>query len=305
MVQPYDKEKSAPSWLLRATGEEEGSSKIPPSLRLGNVKAPKPLSGETLAVARQRTRTAAPGGPRLRVLLPALLVAACGGGSGPARPAAVSPAAHSAVEAAPAGSSVEAPPLPIASDAAADSLLVDVRSADSTIEVDARYAGANNFTGAPLPGYEAPRALLRREVAAALARVQRRLRSGGLGLRVFDGYRPVRATLAMVDWAERRGRRALLDSGYIARRSRHNLGVAVDLTLVDLVTGTEVPMGTPFDTFTEAAHTANADGRIRRYRQLLVRAMESEGFTNYDQEWWHFSYPVPGAAPFDRVITGR
>ena len=270
------------------------------------MKAPKPLSGETLAVARQRTRTAAPGGPRLRVLLPALLVAACGGGSGPARPAAVSPAAHSAVEAAPAGSSVEAPPLPIASDAAADSLLVDVRSADSTIEVDARYAGANNFTGAPLPGYEAPRALLRREVAAALARVQRRLRSGGLGLRVFDGYRPVRATLAMVDWAERRGRRALLDSGYIARRSRHNLGVAVDLTLVDLRRPGRRCRWARRSTRSPRRRTPRTPtARIRRYRQLLVRAMESEGFTNYDQEWWHFSYPVPGAAPFDRVITGR
>ena len=147
---------------------------------------------------------------------------------------------------------------PIAPDELADSVLVDVRSGDSTIQVDARYATPNNFTGAPLPGYDAPRALLRREAAAALARVQRRLRTGELGLRVFDGYRPVRATLAMVAWTERTGRRALVDSGYIARRSRHNMGVAVDLTLVDLVTGTEVPMGTPFDAFTEAAHTANA-----------------------------------------------
>jgi D-alanyl-D-alanine dipeptidase len=61
-------------------------------------------------------------------------------------------------------------------------------------------------------------------------------------------------------------------------------------------------MGTPFDTFTEAAHTANAEGRVRRYRQLLVRVMESEGFSNYSQEWWHFSYPVEGAVPFDMVI---
>ena len=96
-------------------------------------------------------------------------------------------------------------------DAAAESLLVDVRSVDSTIRVDARYAGANNFTGAPLPGYDAPRALLRREAAAALGRVQARLRTGGLGLLVFDGYRPVRATLAMVDWAERTGRADLLE----------------------------------------------------------------------------------------------
>src|SRR5919106_5541015 len=137
----------------------------------------------------------------------ALLVLACGG-----RPAAVT--------------SPEAPPVSIASDAAAESLLVDVRSVDSTIQADARYATRNNFTGERLPGYEAPRVLLRREVAAALGRVQSRLRSGGLGLRVFDGYRPVRATLAMVDWAERTGRRELVDSGYIARRSRHNLGVA-------------------------------------------------------------------------------
>jgi len=202
----------------------------------------------------------------------------------------------------PAATSVEAPSLPVGPDALADSLLVDVRAADSTIQVDARYATMNNFTGAPLPGYKASRILLRREVAAALARVQRRLRTGGLGLRVFDGYRPLRATLAMVEWAKRTGRGALLDSGYIARRSRHNLGVAVDLTLVDLVTGTEVPMGTPFDTFTEAAHTANAEGRVLRYRQILVRIMESEGFSNYDREWWHFSYPVEGAVPFDRVI---
>jgi D-alanyl-D-alanine dipeptidase len=201
-----------------------------------------------------------------------------------------------------AATSAEAPPAQLGSDAAADSLLVDVRSVDSTIEVDARYAGSTNFTGAPLPGYEAPKALLRPEAAAALGRVQRRLRSGGLGLRVFDGYRPVRATQAMVAWTERVGRPGLVDSGYIARRSRHNMGVAVDLTLVDLVTGTEVPMGTGFDAFTPAAHTANATGRIARYRGILVRVMESEGFTNYDQEWWHFSYPVEGAVPFDRVI---
>jgi D-alanyl-D-alanine dipeptidase len=179
---------------------------------------------------------------------------------------------------------------------------VDVRSVDSTILVDARYAGANNFTGARLPGYDRPRVLLRREAAAALGRVQARLRSGGLGLLVFDGYRPVRATLAMVDWAERVGRTSLLDDGYIARRSRHNQGVAVDLTLVDPASGTELDMGTPFDSFSEAAHTANATGRVLRYRQLLVRVMESEGFAHYEKEWWHFSFPVAGAVPFDKVI---
>jgi D-alanyl-D-alanine dipeptidase len=226
---------------------------------------------------------------RFSPLALALLTASCGGGPAPADSAA------------PAQAGADSAFTP-ASDAVADSVLVDVRSADSTIDVTARYATANNFTGAPLPGYEANRAFLHRDVAAALARVQARLRTGGLGLRVFDGYRPVRATRAMMDWAERTGQRALLDSGYIARRSRHNLGVAVDLTLVDLETGTEVPMGTPYDTFAPEARTANAQGRVRRYRQILVRVMESEGFSNYEKEWWHFSYPVEGAVAFDRVV---
>ena len=264
--------------------------KIPPGSRPGYVIEGKIMFH--LALPRRRERVSC-GMSRLfsvtRRLLVTSILAGCAG-------------SHAAESPSPAAPPVEAPPLPLGSDALAESVLVDVRSVDSTIQVDARYATANNFTGARLPGYEAPRALLRREVAAALGRVQARLRTGDLGLKVFDGYRPVRATMAMVGWAERAGRVALLDSGYIARRSRHNLGVAVDLTLVDLATGTEVPMGTPFDAFTEAAHTANAEGRIRRYRDILVRAMESEGFANYAQEWWHFSYAVEGAVPFDLPI---
>jgi D-alanyl-D-alanine dipeptidase len=190
----------------------------------------------------------------------------------------------------------------ISSNAASDSLLVDVRSIDPTIQTDLRYATANNFTGAPLPGYEAPRALLRREVAAALGRVQARLRSEGLGLRVLDAYRPVRASVAMVDWAKRTGNRSLLEKGYIAERSRHNLGAAVDLTLVDLGTGTEVIGTTAFDNFTATADTGNATGQALRYRQILVKTMASEGFSPYGQAWWHFNYPLQGAVPLDRVI---
>ncbi len=190
----------------------------------------------------------------------------------------------------------------VAPDIVAEQLLVDVRWLDSTIRVDARYAGPDNFTGAPLPGYLANRALLRREAAAALARVQRRLAANGLGLKVWDGYRPVRATQAMVAWTERTGRTWLLDSGYIARRSRHNQGVAVDLTLVDLHSGVELPMGTPFDTFDDAAHTANAAGAVKQSRDRLVEVMASEGFSNYPMEWWHFFYMVEGPVPFDMVI---
>ncbi len=190
----------------------------------------------------------------------------------------------------------------IAPDAVADTLLTDVRTLDQSIVVDLRYATSNNFTGTPLPGYLANRAFLRREAAGALARVQRDLRPQGLGIKIFDAYRPVRATLAMVDWTQRVNRPDLLKDGYIASRSRHNLGLAIDCTLIDLASGRELDMGTPFDTFSPAAHTANASGQVSLNRQKLKAAMEKEGFVNYDQEWWHFSFDVPNPLRFDRVI---
>lgn len=190
----------------------------------------------------------------------------------------------------------------VAPDAVADTLLTDARTLDSTIVVELRYATPNNFTGAPLPGYLANRAFLRREAAVALAQVQRDLRAQGLGLKIFDSYRPVRATLAMVDWTQRVHREDLLRDGYIASRSRHNLGLAIDLTLIDRTTGRELEMGTPFDTFSAAAHTANAMGLAAEHRQRLKAAMERRGFLNYDQEWWHFSYDVPNPLRFDKVI---
>jgi D-alanyl-D-alanine dipeptidase len=169
----------------------------------------------------------------------------------------------------------------------------------ATIRQEVRYAGPNNFTGAPLPGYGVGLALLRREAAEALGRVAERLAGRGLGLKVWDGYRPVRATLAMVAWCERTGRTDLLDNGYIARRSRHNQGVAVDLTLIRLADGAELDMGTAYDQFDERAHTANASGEVARHRGWLVEAMAAEGFVNYENEWWHFSFAVRDPVPFD------
>lgn len=196
---------------------------------------------------------------------------------------------------------VETPQVDIAPDSAARAHLIDIRLLEPTIMVEAKYATADNFTGAPLPGYEANRALLRREAARALARVQKRARLEGFALKVFDGYRPVRATLAMVEWTERSGRRDLVRDGYIASRSRHNLGLAVDLTLIG-GDGQELDMGTAFDTFSSAAHTANATGEAATNRTLLVRLMEAEGFVNYEKEWWHFSYSVADPLRFDLVI---
>lgn len=211
-------------------------------------------------------------------------------------PASPPPAAR------PASPSVNTEETAIAPDAVADTLLAEVQQIDPGIVVDLRYSTANNFTGAPLPGYVSNRAYLRREAATALGRVQRDLQRQGFGIKIFDAYRPVRATLAMVDWTERVNRPDLLKDGYIASRSRHNLGLAIDLTFIDLVTGRELEMGTPFDTFSAAAHTANASGEAAANRNRLKAAMERAGFVNYDQEWWHFSFSVPNPLRFDRPI---
>lgn len=241
--------------------------------------------------------------PRAAAL--ALLLAACAPALTPLDAPAPAPAPR-APAAAPAPVRAPAPriadPAAIAPDVVADSLLVDVRRVAPGIRTDVRYATPYNFVGAVLPGYEAPRALLRREAAAALGRVQAALAADGLGLKVFDAYRPVRATAAMVDWTRRVKREDLLRDGYIAARSRHNLGLAVDLTLVDLTTGRELKMGTAFDTFSRAAHTANATGEVAANRRRLVRAMAAEGFTNLPEEWWHFAFEVADPLRFDVVI---
>ncbi len=189
-----------------------------------------------------------------------------------------------------------------ASDSVAAALLQDVHELDPSILVELRYGTENNFTGKPLPGYEANRAYLRREAAAALALVNQQLAAEELMLKIFDAYRPVRATEAMVEWARAAGRMDLFRDGYIASRSRHNVGVAVDLTLVDRATGEELEMGTPYDTFTEAAHTANASGAIAGNRQKLVEVMQRAGFANYPREWWHFSFGSAEAPRLDMVI---
>ena len=197
---------------------------------------------------------------------------------------------------------INTPELPTATDDAFDTLMVDVQKVDTSIVVDLRYATPNNFTGAPLPGYEGNRAFLRAEAVAALAVVQEDLRLQGYGLKIFDAYRPIRASEAMVAWTQKVNRPDLLRDGYIAARSRHNLGVAVDLTLINLATKGEITMGTPFDNFSRAAHTMNSSGVILKNRQLLKRVMERQGFVNYEKEWWHYSYTVQNPVRFDKTI---
>lgn len=177
--------------------------------------------------------------------------------------------------------------------------LVDVRTHAPSIALDIRYATPDNFTGARLPGYCKPIAVIRRPAAAALARVQRRLAGHDLGLLVYDAYRPSRATRAMVRWAEGTGNEWVLEQGYVARRSNHNQGAAIDLTLVRRSDGRPLGMGTSYDAFTTRSHTANASGQALKNRLTLKRAMEAHGFRNYRREWWHYDFPDAAGPPRD------
>jgi len=168
------------------------------------------------------------------------------------------------------------------------------------IRFDIRYAGPENFTAAPLPGYGVPGAWLLGPAAESLRRVQRDLESQGFGLLIYDAYRPRRATLAMVAWARRTGQYNLVAEGYIATTSSHNRGNALDLTLVDKASGSPLDMGTPWDSFSKASHTANVAGLPLENRQRLVEVMHRHGWKNYAKEWWHFNFTMRKSPLRDR-----
>ncbi|MBU0715324.1 MAG: M15 family metallopeptidase [Verrucomicrobia bacterium] len=162
-------------------------------------------------------------------------------------------------------------------------LLVAVTSVNSQIRLDIRYATTNNFTGQQI--YPVPKAYLRPAVAEKLSRAQNELMQQGLGLKVFDAYRPL--TVQKKFWA------ILPDERYVAnpaKGSRHNRGSAVDITLIQLNTGEELPMPTGYDNFTEKAHYAytNLPPEVLRNRTLLRDTMVRNGFVPFDTEWWHF-----------------
>ncbi|HEV7845630.1 MAG TPA: M15 family metallopeptidase [Thermoleophilaceae bacterium] len=165
--------------------------------------------------------------------------------------------------------------------------LVDARRFAPSIRVNLSYRTKHNETGAPLPGYCENWALLHEKAAFSLGQVQRYLRRRGLGLLILDAYRPVRATQALVKWAERTGRGGVVGT-YIARRSRHNTGSALDITLVRDSDGKRLRLGG--FAFGPSSHTYNASGRILRNRLTLMNAMQRFGFSAYLNEWWHFEH---------------
>jgi zinc D-Ala-D-Ala dipeptidase len=176
--------------------------------------------------------------------------------------------------------------------------LVDLLRFAPGLRVDLVYGTRRNLTGRRLPGYCRDWALMLEPAARDLARVQRRLRRRGLGLLVLDAYRPARASRALVRWAQRNGRGDLVGT-YIAERSRHNTGSAVDLTLVRSSDGKLLPMGSGYDELGPRAHTRSASGRALRNRLMLQRAMQRFGFTPYWREWWHFEHRLTGARYLD------
>jgi D-alanyl-D-alanine dipeptidase len=120
---------------------------------------------------------------------------------------------------------------------------------------------------------------------------------------VYDAYRPVRATEAMWTWAGHTGNRWLFDDGWVVRRSRHNTGIAIDLSLIDS-SGAVLDMGSPFDAFVDASWTARASGAAAENRALLRDLMVDAGFRPLEQEWWHFEWPIETATRCD-VPYGR
>lgn len=170
----------------------------------------------------------------------------------------------------------------------------DLRRALPGAQFTVGYATAENFTDSILPGYGAPGAWLRDAPAKALTEVQAELAAKKLTLRIYDAYRPLRATRAMVAWAQRTDHVYLLDQHYVSRYSGHNRGNTVDLSVADATTGRELDMGTPWDTLSSASHTRNATGQALENRLLLKEVMERHGFKNYWKEWWHFTYVEPG-----------
>lgn len=165
--------------------------------------------------------------------------------------------------------------------------LVNIRKAIPDIILDLKYSTPNNFTKTKL--YKnATTTFLRKDVALALQAVNNELGNSGFGLKIFDAYRPYSVTKLMWDIVH--------DERYVANPlngSGHNRGIAVDLTIIDLKTESELNMGTGFDNFTDSAHhsfTKNLSAEIIANRTLLKNTMEKFGFKSLETEWWHYSF---------------
>lgn len=165
--------------------------------------------------------------------------------------------------------------------------LIELIKLDKTIKLDIRYATANNFVGRKV--YPEARAFLQRPAAEAVVRVHKLLKKEGLGLVIFDGYRPWSITKLFWEVTPEDKRIFVADP---SKGSKHNRGCAVDLSIFDRKTGKPVPMPSGYDEFTERASPDYTGGTSeeRANRDKLRRLMEAEGFVVNANEWWHFDY---------------
>ncbi len=175
------------------------------------------------------------------------------------------------------------------------------------IQIDLRYYGVDNFVGKRVSGYIEPRCILTKPAAEALGRVQEDLRPFGLGLKVYDAYRPQQAVDHFVHWAKDLKdikmksryypdveKKDLFSKGYVAEKSSHTRGSTVDLTLISVDAAgkaLELDMGTGFDLFDpkSRAEDPSITPSQRAHRLLLQSLMKQHGFNPYPQEWWHFT----------------
>lgn len=163
--------------------------------------------------------------------------------------------------------------------------MIDLTKKIPSIVLDIRYATANNFTGKAI--YASSKAFVRKPVANAIQKVQDSLKRYGLGLKIYDAYRPYAATLLFYQ--------VYPDTNFVASPrsgSRHNRGCAVDLTFVERATGKEIPMPTQFDDFSDKANPtyANLPDTVIANRKFLFELMAHFGFKPISTEWWHFDF---------------
>lgn len=173
-------------------------------------------------------------------------------------------------------------------------LMVDPQSSIPNIRYDLRYATLENFTGKRMYPRNTQTSFLRLTAVQALEKVADSLRPLGVGVKIFDAYRPFKVTARF--W------RLIHDERYVANPSKgsgHNRGIAVDLTLIELSTGKELNMGTGFDNFSDTAHHSFYDlpAEVIHNRMLLRNSMIGAGFTSLETEWWHYSLPNPSKYP--------
>ena len=180
----------------------------------------------------------------------------------------------------------------------------DVTEVIPNVQVDVRYSSADNFVGKRVDGYKSSKVFLTKQAAQTLKNVQLELNEKGLGLKIFDGYRPQKAVNHFVRWAKQPSdtltkrkyypevnKKNVFKLGYVASRSGHSRGSTVDLTIIDLSTKKELDMGSGWDFFGEISwHASEEITELQKKNRLLLKnVMQKNGFRPYSKEWWHYT----------------